>query len=231
MAENVISDNKVLKLPDSAYYLPNFITSHEEAQLLEKIYSSPKPKWKTLSNRRLQNWGGLPHPKGMIQETLPEWLMNYVKKVGNLGIFQDKLPNHVLINEYLPGQGIMPHEDGPLFYPTIATINLGSHTVLDYYEKPSNSENLDSEMQLKTSRYIGSLLLERCSLLLVQDDLYSKYLHGIKETTVDILDDNIKNFNLCSIQNETELCRQSRISLTIRHVPHTVKANFIFGMK
>ena len=33
-----------------------------------------------------------------------------------------KRPNHVLVNEYLPGQGIMPHTDGPLFHPTIATV-------------------------------------------------------------------------------------------------------------
>ena len=34
-----------------------------------------------------------------------------------------KGPNHVLVNEYLPGQGIMPHTDGPLFHPTIATVS------------------------------------------------------------------------------------------------------------
>ncbi|CAL1279520.1 unnamed protein product [Larinioides sclopetarius] len=222
---------KVLKLPDSAYYLPNFITPNEESQLLEKIYTSPKPKWKTLSNRRLQNWGGFPHPKGMIQEKLPEWLLSYVHKIGTLGIFKDKLPNHVLINEYLPGQGIMPHEDGPLFYPTIATINLGSHTVLDYYEKPCDSENLDSDNQIKNCLYVGSILLERCSLLLVQDNLYTKYLHGIKEISTDVIDENIKNLNMCSTENATEMSRQSRISLTIRHVPHTIKANRIFGIK
>ena len=26
-----------------------------------------------------------------------------------------------------------PHEDGPLFYPVVSTINLGSHTFLDFY--------------------------------------------------------------------------------------------------
>ena len=34
-------------------------------------------------------------------------------------------PNHILLNEYLPGQGIIPHIDGDLFYPTIATVSLG----------------------------------------------------------------------------------------------------------
>ncbi|KAF8763995.1 Alpha-ketoglutarate-dependent dioxygenase like protein [Argiope bruennichi] len=217
-------------LPDSAYYVPNFITPSEESQLLEKIYSSPKPKWKTLSNRRLQNWGGLPHPKGMIQEKLPEWLLNYVDKVGTLGIFPGKLPQTCLIMNMAPDKDL-PHEDGPLFYPTIATINLGSHTVLDYYEKPCSSENSESEHQIENCHYVGSLLLERCSLLLVKDDLYTKYLHGIKEITTDVIDENIKNLSMSNIENANELKRQSRISLTIRHVPHTIKANRIFGIK
>lgn len=30
-----------------------------------------------------------------------------MEKVAALGFFEDKLPNHVLVNEYLAGQGIM----------------------------------------------------------------------------------------------------------------------------
>ena len=45
--------------------------------------------------------------------------------------------NHVLLNEYTPGQGIMPHVDGNLFFPTITTLNLGSHTILKFYDPPS----------------------------------------------------------------------------------------------
>ncbi|KFM74967.1 putative alpha-ketoglutarate-dependent dioxygenase ABH6, partial [Stegodyphus mimosarum] len=217
---NDIRNFKIKELPDSAYYIPHFITPAEESYLLEKVYASPKPKWKILSNRRLQNWGGLPHPKGMIEEELPEWLKDYTKKVKDLDIFEDKVPNHVLVNEYLPGQGIMPHEDGPLFYPTIATINLGSHTILDYYEKINVLEHSKTETE---SNYVGSLLLERCSLLVVQHDLYHKYLHGIQEKEVDIINEKIKNLNACNNLVGCELKRNTRISLTIRHVPHTVK--------
>lgn len=35
-----------------------------------------------------------------------------------------------------------PHEDGPLYYPTVSTISLGSHTVLDFYE-PRRPEDDD----------------------------------------------------------------------------------------
>ena len=37
-----------------------------------------------------------------------QWLQKYINKVSTCDIFEkSKLPNHVLINEYLPGQGIM----------------------------------------------------------------------------------------------------------------------------
>ena len=39
-------------------------------------------------------------------------------------------PNHILLNEYLPGQGISPHLDGDLFYPTIATVSLGNSILI-----------------------------------------------------------------------------------------------------
>ncbi|KAG8143648.1 hypothetical protein E2320_000842, partial [Naja naja] len=90
---------------------------------------------------------GLPHPKGMVAEKLPPWLQCYVDRVSSLGVFGGKAANHVLVNEYQPGQGIMPHEDGPLYYPTVTTINLGSHTLLDFYhpvtgEAPPESQEV-----------------------------------------------------------------------------------------
>lgn len=34
------------------YYIPNFISEQEEEYLIEKIKSSPKPKWRNLQARR-----------------------------------------------------------------------------------------------------------------------------------------------------------------------------------
>ncbi|KAF5889229.1 alpha-ketoglutarate-dependent dioxygenase alkB 6, partial [Clarias magur] len=119
--------------PPTVYYIPEFISEAEEEYLLQQVYNAPKPKWTQLSGRRLQNWGGLPHPKGMIAEKLPDWLLRYTEKVSGLGAFAGKSANHVLVNEYRPEEGIMPHEDGPLYHPTVTTITLGSHTLLDFY--------------------------------------------------------------------------------------------------
>ncbi|XP_073405187.1 uncharacterized protein [Dendrobates tinctorius] len=121
------------KAPRAAYYIPEYITAAEEEYLLRQVYNAPKPKWTQLSGRKLQNWGGLPHPRGMVPEKLPPWLQTYTDKISSLEVFGGSRANHVLVNEYNPGEGIMPHEDGPLYYPTVTTISLGSHTLLDFY--------------------------------------------------------------------------------------------------
>ncbi|XP_023706518.1 alpha-ketoglutarate-dependent dioxygenase alkB homolog 6 [Cryptotermes secundus] len=128
-----VETHLVVKAPPTVYYIPDFITVEEEASVIAHVNSAPKPKWTQLSHRRLQNWGGIPHPKGMVAEKLPEWLLVFTQKIGKLDLFGGKQPNHVLVNEYQPGEGIMPHLDGPLFYPTVTTISCGSHTMLNFY--------------------------------------------------------------------------------------------------
>lgn len=58
--------------PPSVFYIPNFISESEEKIIVDKVNMVPKPKWTQLSNRRLQNWGGIPHSKGMISEPIPQ---------------------------------------------------------------------------------------------------------------------------------------------------------------
>ena len=91
-----------------------------------------------------------------------QWLSDCCSKISSLGVFGDRSPNHVLVNEYTPGQGIMvnvlmkivcnwmlldhlllpwpqPHQDGPLYHPIVTTISLGSHTLLDFYKSVSEA--------------------------------------------------------------------------------------------
>lgn len=62
-----------------------------------------------------------------------QWLESVMGDVAEF-FPSDRAPNHVLVNEYNAGQGIMPHTDGPAFHPLIATLSLGSHTLLDFYK-------------------------------------------------------------------------------------------------
>jgi len=217
----------IQKGPEKIFYIPNFISKEEENYLIEYVNKSPKPRWTQLQNRRLQNWGGVPHPKGMIAEEIPTWLKSIMNKVAAVGVFGEKKPNHVLVNEYLPGQGIMPHLDGPLFYPTITTVNLGSHGVLNFYrpieEKGADDGETTPAMDWE-SRMEFSLLLEPRSLLILQDKCYHHFLHGIEEKTDDLISSDILNAEKCSnAQLNDTLSRGTRISLTIRHVPKTTK--------
>ncbi|XP_035637739.1 alpha-ketoglutarate-dependent dioxygenase alkB homolog 6 isoform X1 [Oncorhynchus keta] len=216
--------------PPTVYYIPDFITEDEESQLLQQVYKAPKTKWTQLSNRRLQNWGGLPRPKGMLGEKLPDWLLKYCERISALGAFAGKTANHVLVNEYKPGEGIMPHEDGPLYHPTVTTISLGSHTLLDFY-RPISTQELDEVPQTEESRYLLSLLVRPRSLLILQDDMYERLLHGIQGTHHDSLTERVANLLTTGVLPGATLTRGTRVSLTVRHVPIVMRANLLLGRK
>ncbi|EDS36865.1 calpain, partial [Culex quinquefasciatus] len=204
------------------YCIPNFITPQEECLILSTVEKTPKPRWTQLAHRRLINFGGLPHPKGMIAEEIPSWLLTYVERVNQLnGVFEEnRKANHVLVNEYLPGEGIMPHLDGPLFYPTITTLSCGSHTVLEFQE-PRESDDVEGKLE---RRLVTKILVQPRSLLILKDSMYEKYLHSIDEINEDTIDDEIANLSSDgSIKKGDVLARAKRISLTIRHVPKTSK--------
>nr|CAD7265590.1 unnamed protein product [Timema shepardi] len=227
--------------PPTVFYVPEFITEEEEKRLIEQVNLAPKPKWTQLAHRRLQNWGGIPHPKGMIAEKIPDWLLTYTRRIETLGLFEGKSPNHVLINEYLPGQGILngynsaspvsqPHLDGSLFYPTVSTVSCGSHTVLEFH-RPPHSDVVPTQSDVSSGHNLPSLLVEPRSLLVLQDDLYHKYRHSIAEVTRDTITDQIANLESCWGRYTIGQClqRQTRLSLTIRHVPRTSKLQIKLG--
>uniref|UniRef100_A0A8C2GSW4 AlkB homolog 6 n=1 Tax=Cyprinus carpio TaxID=7962 RepID=A0A8C2GSW4_CYPCA len=229
---NIAADLKkyiVKEAPPTIYYVPNFITEAEEEYLLQQVYRAPKPKWTQLSGRRLQNWGGLPNPKGMLAEKLPDWLLKYTEKISALGTFAGKTANHVLVNEYKPGEGIMPHEDGPLYHPTVTTLSLGSHTLLDFYKPVCQTQS--ETPQTEESRYMLSLLVQRRSLLILQDDMYKFYLHGIHGVCEDILSEHVVDLSSTGAQVGNKLPRGTRVSLTIRHVPKVIWTNLLLGKK
>lgn len=215
--------------PPTVYYIPDFLSEQEETYLQQQVYKSPKPKWTQLSGRRLQNWGGLPHPKGMLAETIPDWLQTYCQKISSLGAFGGNAANHVLVNEYKPGEGIMPHEDGPLYHPTVTTLSLGSHTLLDFY-KPVGSTLADAP-QTEDDRFLFSLLVKPRSLLILQEQTYQRLLHGIRPCDRDTLSEKVLNLGAAGAQPGETLSRGTRVSLTIRHVPKVTKAKLLLGRK
>ncbi|KAJ3208665.1 Alpha-ketoglutarate-dependent dioxygenase alkB 6 [Dinochytrium kinnereticum] len=252
---------RVQRAPNSIHYVPDFISEEEEARLIRNVNSAPLPKWTVLRNRRLQNWGCTPcGKKGIaIHENLPAWLEEQAIKISDMGAFdglsdagtssegnfQEMLrssrkvkPNHVLVNEYRPGQGIMPHEDGPAYLPTVATISLGQHTILDFYKsEDDDADKVPQELENRERAYIGSLFVKPRSLLVLREDAYVKHLHGIEERTVDELSyTNVLNWDEAGIledrrNNITSERRETRISLTYRCAKRVTKINLMGGLQ
>jgi alkylated DNA repair protein alkB homolog 6 len=217
---------RIEALPASGYYIHGFLTIDEEQQILRDVLRMPSSKWTTLTHRRLLSLPSVlagVSKDTLIAAPLPEFLANPANKLESLGIFNDsshKGPNHVLVNEYEPGQGIMPHTDGPAYHPVTATISLGSHTVLDIYNKTT-----DGEREATPS---WRLLQEPRSLLITMSDMYRDTLHGIAERQEDhdLNCDSVTNWQLLG---NTEpfasgtATRGTRISLTYRDVLKVAK--------
>jgi len=186
---------------DEAFYIPDFVSAEEEELLIRKIHESPLPKWKQLANRRLQIWGGGMTAKGvLIPEEMPPFVKQYPDIIGRIkatGAFQSSphgAPNHVIMNEYLPGQGIMPHEDGPAYHPVVATLSLGSHSLFHYYrykpssttESPDPTDPCGNRGRAIDPDPVFSVLLEPRSLVITRSSLYQTHLHGIDGVHADV---------------------------------------------
>lgn len=212
MCKTKLEKFKLGNIPN-CYYIPNYITKEEESILSNNIYS--QNKWTVLKNRRLQNHGGIPHEKGMLQQDLPKWLDAHSKKIKEDFDFFSKSPNHVLINEYTINQGIMAHKDGPIYEPFVACISILSTVLITF--KNENLENL------------FSVLLEPRSLIIFTEEVYQNYLHCILENKEFDLkqEDNILNLNHTNYKLGDIIHRDTRISLTFRNVKKTFKKNFL----
>jgi alkylated DNA repair protein alkB family protein 6 len=143
--------------------------------------------------------------------------------------------------EYLPGQGIMSHVDGPMYFPAVANLSLGSHTIMNLQECRVDCDVSPPQAPIR-------LLLEPRSLLLLSShayvlnyalaflfmssdtscDRYVNWMHGIEELTEDAVDSSVANIHLTSFSGADQaspptcaivLARSTRVSLTIRYVP------------
>ncbi|KAM0210439.1 hypothetical protein ACHAPQ_005125 [Fusarium lateritium] len=235
---------RIATLPQTAYYIPNFITEEEEQTILDKISSAPKPRWKQLTKRRLQAWPSDLVNNKLLDAPLPAWLQEPVisrllslqtqdSETGN--VFDKsphKKPNHVLINEYPPGIGIMPHKlsahhDGAAYWPVVCTVSLGASLCLNLHRSKDDGA-LDTEPAWR-------ILQEPRSLLVTTDELYTDYLHGIAdiEEDIDLSADTVANWDLLrspDAYTSGRSVRQTRTSLTYRDVLQVSKLANKLGM-
>jgi alkylated DNA repair protein alkB family protein 6 len=247
---------RITSLPASAYYIADFISESEEQLLLGKVGSTwtvkslqklnchlqiaaaPKPCWKVLAHRRLQTWPSELTKDTLLDSSLPEWLINpVVSRICSLPQYGDasaniffssphSAPNHVLVNEYLPGQGIMPHKDGAAYHPVVCTVSLGGTLCLDIYGCNSDGTR---ETTPKTR-----IVQEPRSLLVTTGEIYTECMHGIADTTMDTgLDStSVANWSLLRSPElivDGKIEREIRTSLTYRDVIKVSKLGKTFA--
>lgn len=155
------------------------------------------------------------HEKGLLPQALPSWLTKITDKICQwTGLFPSAI-NHVLINEYHPNQGIMPHQDGPAYFPVVAIISLASPVVIDFTPHGKLRGHEDTYLQTVQSDELQesngsykvedtkeadpaslSLLLMPSSLLIFKDQAYTDFLHGIQDNELHILD-KVANISQC----------------------------------
>ncbi len=149
-------------------YQPDYLDAFQQEGLLQKIDAQI---WSTELKRRVQHYGyKYDYRKRKIDDTmalgsLPDWLLKLAEKL-QVGNFMSAVADQVIINEYLPGQGISPHVDcEPCFGDTIASITLGSCCVIDFRSK-------------RDDRHLP-ILLEPGGLLVFKDEARYHWTHGI----------------------------------------------------
>lgn len=175
-------------------YIADYIDPAAEKILTDTIDAEP---WLHDLKRRVQHYGYRYDYKarGVARESklapLPEWIAAYCKRLYTAKLFP-QLPDQVIVNEYLPSQGIAPHIDCiPCFENTIASLSLGSPCVMEFSHKETGEKI--------------PMLLEPRSLVLLSGDARYQWRHGIAHRKTDRFNGNVFK-------------RGRRLSLTFRKV-------------
>jgi alkylated DNA repair dioxygenase AlkB len=149
-------------------YVANAITAEQEQLLLAII---DQQAWQTELRRRVQHYGyQYDYERRSIDRSLylgdlPTWLTDLSAEFVEHR-WLPKLSDQVIINEYMPGQGIAPHVDCvPCFGEAIASLSLGSGCQMDFIRAESKEKH--------------SLFLEPRSLLVLTGDARHRWRHSI----------------------------------------------------
>lgn len=153
-------------------YVADYITEEAETWLLEKVDDG---LWLDDLKRRVQHYGfKYDYRKRKVDMSmhvgqLPYWLERLSQKLHRDG-YMPEIADQVIVNEYLPGQGISAHIDcEPCFKDTIVSMSLASSCVMYFTDE---------------SKKIPVLLEPRSIVVLTGQARY-KWMHSITARRYD----------------------------------------------
>ena len=189
------SASKEVTVIHGLQYIKDYINEDQHDWLLARI---DEHQWLNDLKRRVQHYGFKYNYKArkvdmdMHIGELPEWLNRLSKKLYKDG-YMPEVADQVIVNEYLPGQGISSHIDcEPCFKDTIVSLSLGSGCVMNFTKASDKTKKIP-------------VWLEPRSLVVLSGEARSEWLHGIAARKWDAWDGHRYE-------------RQRRVSLTFRKV-------------
>lgn len=184
----------IAALPPGANYLTNFIATDLEAGLVEAI---DQQIWIEDLKRRVQHYGyrydyrARAVSRDAYLGPLPFWASDLANDLVSEDQF-DRMPDQLIVNEYLPGQGISAHVDCvPCFGDAIVSISLLSSCEMVLRERGSGKKR--------------SIVLEPRSALFLSGPARYEWTHEIPARQSDLI-------------GGQRLARSRRLSLTFRTV-------------
>ncbi|MDB4965522.1 MAG: oxidoreductase, 2OG-Fe(II) oxygenase family [Myxococcales bacterium] len=122
-----------MMIPPGLKYLEEYVGVDEEARLISAVDEQP---WLNDLKRRVQHYGYRYDYKAravrrdMYLGTLPAWVTGFVDRIVQSRLMER--PDQLIVNEYLPGQGITGHIDCvPCFGPVVISLSLGSTCLIE----------------------------------------------------------------------------------------------------
>lgn len=157
---------RVPDIPGLAY-LPHYITPAEESALVAAIDAE---SWDVSWERRRQPYGASYGKDTGERRAIPDWGQAIAERMLRERISERPF-DQMLVNEYLPGQGIAMHRDYEPFDRTVVSLSLLSPVVMDF--RHANDGRRES------------MLLEPRSLLVLSDEARYEWEHGIARRKSD----------------------------------------------
>lgn len=183
-------------LPRGLSTIENFISEAEEHTLLVAIDAAP---WSDILKRRTQHYGYTYGYKGRKLEPaapIPVWCEFLYERLRDAGLIPEgkTKPDQLIVNEYIPGQGISAHIDANIFGDTIISLSLGSRCMMIF-----SCEGRENK----------TLVLQPRSLTIMQGPARRVWKHEIPARKKDaVLINGI----------EQSWTRDRRVSLTFRFI-------------
>jgi alkylated DNA repair dioxygenase AlkB len=152
--------NDVPSIPGLTY-LSEYLNEDEERTLTAAI---DREEWNTSWDRRRQPYGASYGRQAGSGRPIPPWGAALAERLLHDGVVEQRF-DQMLVNEYLPGQGIAMHCDYEPFDRTVVSISLLTPCVMDLRRRADGQRE--------------SVLLEPRGILVLSDEARYEWEHGI----------------------------------------------------